>query len=143
MWRSALLLAALTSGTAQQQQFDLICNGTMHTIRVTLAPQEPDSSYSHHYRVDLKAGKWCEADCSAIRPITEIQPGFLQLQEQSKERGLLGNPGNFSSSIDRTTGEEHMMTEETDDLLGKSLTTWDGKCEPASFSGFPKIETKF
>jgi hypothetical protein len=56
---------------------------------------------------------------------------------------LLGNPGSFRASIDRTTGDERMMDEDNDQLLGKSLTTWHGKCEAAPFSGFPKIETKF
>ena len=69
MWRNALLLVALTGDTAPAQQFDLICSGTVHEIRVTLAPQTPDRSYSAHYRIDLKASKWCEAGCRALHPI--------------------------------------------------------------------------
>jgi hypothetical protein len=133
----------LASSAAPQQQFDLVCTGTLHSIRVTLAPQTPDSAYSSHYRIDLKAGKWCEGKCVAVRAIAEVQPGFLRLQEESKERSLLGNPGSFRASIDRTTGDERMMDEDNDQLLGKSLTTWHGKCEAAPFSGFQRSSRSF
>lgn len=138
-----LMLVANIAAPQPAQQFDLVCSGTISTLRVTLAAQTPDETYSRHYRIDLKSGTWCEGMCEAIRPIAEVQPGFLRLQEQNKERSILGHPGSFRSEIDRTNGEEHMTDEDRDNLLGKSLTTWDGKCSSAAFSGFPKIETKF
>lgn len=115
------------------EAFNLVCSGTL-TERTLLT--EDVSLYEVIYRVDLQQGKWCEGDCTGTRDIYEAQPTFLTLD---------ASPGYLTSSynrIDRQTGE-HMAGETVRsgrDTLSQSLR---GHCELATFTGFPKLQTKF
>jgi hypothetical protein len=145
MFRSTMLaLAAIAvpaSASAQANQFNLVCSGTMTSTSVIGADRvEP---YSSTYRIDLAAQKWCEGDCKALHDISSVQPTQLTLEERKVdtlfERSLLVN------FIDRETGA-HIITSTSSsprDRLSTLNLRWDGRCEASAFSGFPNHPVKF
>ena len=136
---AAVMIAAQPPHT--DQQFNLVCSGTTHSYFEKTASVK-DEPYSYTYRIDLKSGKWCEADCALVRPIAEAQPTFLRLQPDRNEDAPTHRE-KWTGLIDRTSGTEIMMVESSDDLLGNSTMTWKGTCTRQPFGGFPTPKTKF
>jgi hypothetical protein len=121
----ALLLLAVAAPAVAADQFDLECRGN-----VTSA----GASAARHYRVDLKAGRWCadgdNGQC-VVRPIAEVEPDLIWFERREPKF-----PGDLQIThyVSRTTGRWYWH-------LGPMET--EGTCTPEQFSGFPKLETKF
>lgn len=117
--------------------FNLICTGTVSHKDYFSEGSEP---FSRVLRVDLGAGKYCEADCGALFDIHEVQPAMIRLRKEEidtpRERRFL------DVTVDRETGRYSGLS--TSGLgRGIIIIEWEGKCERAAFSGFPNIQTKF
>jgi len=139
----ALVAAATIAAQPQhtEEQFNLVCSGTMHSYFEQTGSVK-DEPYTYTYRIDLKSGKWCEADCRVVNPIAEVQPTFLRLRPDRNEDAPTHRE-KWTSLIDRTNGTEIVMVEGWDNLLGNSTMTWKGTCERQPFTGFPEVKTKF
>lgn len=128
-----IVLVALLAAAATPQQFDLTCTGqggTDGTSSIAWAPTEV------HFRIDLATRRWCEADCKIIREIAEVQPASIWLEKQSpyeKAREIV-----HFRAINRETGQYTRIEESR-----YGSTAERGRCQPAPFSGFPEIRTKF
>lgn len=140
----ALVLAACAVpaiAAAQATQFNLLCSGTLTSSSVLNAERvEP---YSSLYRIDLATQKWCEAECKALHDISSIQPAQLTLEERKTD--TLSEKSLFLNMIDRETGAHKVLVTSStprDRLSARSLH-WEGTCEPAPFTGFPTLTTKF
>lgn len=128
------LIAA--TGEGADNKFDLQCSGTK-TIKSLWV--EKAEQYTIVYRINLGEKKWCEGECKAINDFHAIQPGFLTF------RANVGNISSGHDRVDRETGA-HMRGETVQGGRGvdsKVVWSWEGQCERAEFSGFPKLETKF
>jgi hypothetical protein len=138
-----VLAAAAIAAQPQHsdQQFNLVCSGTIHSFFENTASMK-DEPYSYTYRIDLKSGNWCEAECTVVRPIADVQPTILRL-EPNRNEDAPTHREKWTSLIDRTDGSQMTMVESWDDLLGNSTMTWKGTCERRPFSGFPEVKTKF
>lgn len=137
----AMLLAALAAGTAATeppQQFDLICTGKTEQTTINGKSQEP---FSATYHLDLQAKKWCEDGCGAIYDIYSVQPATIQLKEPKHEEHRWGDEID-ESFIGRTDGTYSALFS-TGQGMNILMRKTDGHCEPAPFTGFPKIQTKF
>jgi hypothetical protein len=121
-----MVLALTAPGSAlAADQFDLICKGTVETFDGAIRPQ------NEHYRIDLKAARYCREDCSIMGKIQETTPDRIIFKQAD-------NPSageTHSHSVSRHTGD---LTELI--LLRRSNFTWDVKshCDIAPFSGLPK-----
>ncbi|QEH80827.1 hypothetical protein EIK56_22950 [Sphingomonas sp. C8-2] len=115
-------IAAIASPAAAADQFDLVCTGKK--------PQ--------HFRVDLGQGVWCREECKNTLPIASISQTMIVFVDQQPK--LRGDPIH-NLYVDRETGKLHEYSWfPSFELVG---STTDGICEPASFSGFPVVPTKF
>lgn len=133
--------AIATQSQSADQQFNLVCSGMTHSYSEKTSSVR-DEPYSYAYRIDLKAGNWCEANCTVVRSIAEVQPTFMRLMPDRNEDAPTHRE-KWTSLISRTDGTQLTMVESWDDLLGNSTMTWKGTCERQPFSGFPKVTTKF
>ena len=106
-------LLAVPSAAAEQQQFDLVCQGGGVTER---------------YRVDLARNEACTDTCDRTWKMGEPTSGELKLIDRAPAyRGDLEE----RSTVNRATGEWRYRL----DFHGP--ITRSGSCEPAPFSGFP------
>lgn len=124
--KAFLLAAALASSSAAAttDQFDLICTGTSQGYPT-------DRPENTRYRVDLAAKQWCSLSCSDIRPIAEIEPSTIWFKNKQKQ---FASDTEWIEYVSRTSGKWVRV-------MGPWVT--DGTCEPAPFSGFPTLNTKF
>jgi hypothetical protein len=123
----ALALCASAPAFAASDQFDLVCTGKV-TIRWNLETRARIS----RYHVDLAAKQWCVDDCPAIKGFAEVSPTILVFDEA--KAAFRGDPSERLDFVKRDTG-----------YWAFSDSTWqgEGSCEPAPFSGFPTIQSKF
>jgi hypothetical protein len=118
----ALIPGALGAAPASGK-FDLECADTVETTGDPVAP------YVAHYRIDLAAKKWCEAECRTVKPLVGVQASYITFE---------GEPNSdFWHTIDRETGEDQIFSS-----IGDREHT-NGKCTKRPFSGFPTFKTKF
>jgi hypothetical protein len=117
--------------------FNLVCTGTLETKSYFDRRIEP---YERTYRMDLGAKKWCEGECKALFDFSDIGATYLILANKTVDTP---RERSFSShQIDRETGaESSLMTSGVRERI--LILKWDGQCQRAPFSGFPKFETKF
>lgn len=126
-------IAAIATPAAAADQFDLVCTGMNKDT--SLASRKP---IAKHYRVDLTSGRWCQDNCSATEPIASVAQDKIIFRSQAKQyaRDTL-----IIEEVNRVNGEW------TDVIFGAppNGNYWNtsGKCEPAQFSGFPAVATKF
>lgn len=140
-----LVTAVALAGAASPQQFDLICTGAAADTR-----NGAFEASDVHLRVDLAAGKWCEdppanysgpiRPCQVLHDIADVQPGMIWFEKETDEEQARSIA--HSRSVDRVTGEyayfhDLRILDRIDHIAIVS------KCEPAPFSGFPKVKTKF
>ncbi len=121
---------------AAAMAFNLVCTGTL----TTTAPNAPaPSPYRIEYRVDLKAGLWCQDDCSTRREIFEVTQNEITLDWERDYRARMVS----AIVMDRNTGT-HLATisDQTSDGSGR-IRRWGGKCARAAFTGFPAETRKF
>jgi hypothetical protein len=136
-----LLLAMFVTTAAPSQQFDLVCRGQWR-----FALLDPSQPHNFRLRVDLATKQWCEdappeyADrsCTVLKPIANVQPGLIVFQEESPEDKALGVTR--SQIVNRQTGKYLHYEREP---RRSSIIAVEADCEPAPFSGFPKVKTKF
>lgn len=131
--------AALIGSAEPPQQFDLVCSGERKNE--LLAPAVP---YSFRLHVDLAAGKWCQDKCGRIEPIAEAQPSIIYFEAESPEDILLGNKR--TRFVNRETGKYMRSVSEYLGPRSLGVVSSDyvqADCEPAPFSGFPELKTKF
>jgi hypothetical protein len=126
----ALLSMALVISTpalALSDQFDLICAATV-TIQGTLESRP----INRRYKIDLRANQWCANECASVKAFSEVSPTQLVFEEV--KASFKGDPSERLDFVKRDTGEWMFFS-----------ATWQGKgtCEPAAFSGFPTVKTKF
>jgi hypothetical protein len=124
--RALLFLGLLGLGSQSfaADQFDLACSGTVTGVGQT----------TRHYRVDLKAGKWCangDDDKCVAKPIAEVAPDLIRFERRDPQY-----PGDTKiiHYVVRTTGHWYERWD---------VMETEGTCEPAPFSGFPETQTKF
>lgn len=138
-----LILAAASATTSKPAQFDLVCSDGR--IRFDLLDEY--KPWPMHLRIDLAAMKWCEdpppsmshiTPCAVLHPVARAEPGVIFLDEATPEEKALGITR--SQSINRQTGSYSYYSS---DPRRHSVIDAKATCEPAPFSGFPKIETKF
>jgi hypothetical protein len=109
----AAIMLALPGAAAEQQQFDLICQGGGVTVR---------------YRVDLARNEACSDTCDRVWKMGVPTSGELKLIDRAPAyRGDLEE----RSTVSRSTGEWQYR------LMFHGPVTRSGVCAPASFSGFP------
>lgn len=137
---AAALLSVPSIAAAPAAQFDLKCAGTQSTKSIGAEDAKP---YASIYRIDLAQKKWCEGECEALHDIVDVQATQLTLEEENvdapSERSMLSN------TVDRQTGA-HKITASSSSPRAPAtaiVMKWEGSCEPAAFSGFPEIATKF
>lgn len=120
----AMVLSPCTLGAAPaSNRFDLECADTVQTTGDPVAP------YMAHYRIDLAAKKWCEAECRTVKSLAGVQASYITLE---------GEPNSeFWHSIDREKGEDQIFSS-----IGPTEHT-SGQCAKRPFSGFPTFKTKF
>jgi hypothetical protein len=137
---TAAFLAMPAMAAAPAVQFNLNCSGTFSARSLYVDKTEP---YSSVYRIDLAAGKWCEADCKALHDIASVQPTQITLTE--KKVDTPSEKSQLSNVIDRETGEHRILSLYSSPRDRRMISTlnWKGSCEPAPFSGFPSFDTKF
>jgi hypothetical protein len=128
----ALLLLLAVAG-AQPQQFDLQC---------TFSGRQPKGSPTgEHYRVDLAAGRWCLGACTEVKKVVEATATKIVLENE--EAAYRGAPVH-QHEINRATGAlwRYDRFEIGPPSAGDTFIT-EGQCQPAPFSGFPEVQTKF
>jgi hypothetical protein len=131
---SFLAFAAVAGST-----FNLICSGTITENSMFVTDKvEP---YSVTYRVDLDTKQWCDGECKALHPIHEVQPAFLIL-EAPRDVDTPSRYEMFRSEISRETGK-HTMLSTSGRGASILILKWQGQCDHAPFSEFPKPATKF
>jgi hypothetical protein len=118
--------------------FNLLCTGTVTTNGASGLPDRP---YSYTYMIDLDAGKWCSGECKAIHKIVSIQPAQITLEDSEESDPVLGI-SKLKVFVNRETGR-HTGIGSSRPRGRPNEIYWDGQCERAPFSGFPKIITKF
>lgn len=84
-------------------------------------------------RVDLDARLWCEGNCLG-RPSRILREDAYKIVF---EDGKDGDDSEYYA-VDRTTGK---ITQ--DDITNGERFTYNGTCEPATFTGFPEPHPKF
>lgn len=145
MFRSTALALSLfvcpAIAASPSAQFDLMCSGTLTTTSA-LTPRQA-KPYSSHYRIDLAAKKWCEAECKVLHDVAAVQPAQLTLQ--SEEVDTLHERSSLMNIVDRETGAHKILasSSSTHDQRTATILHWEGSCEPGTFSGFPDLDTKF
>lgn len=127
----ALAAAALAA-------FNLTCTGVVTTK--SMQPEET-KPYSHNYRLDLEANKWCEGDCKSTWPIYKVDPGYITLEEP-RTVDTVSESYKSRGVIDRVKGTESILTSGGKGALFR-FSSWNGVCTKGTFSGFPKPVTKF
>jgi hypothetical protein len=119
---AALFPSAICAGPASNK-FDLECSDTVETTGNAVP------AYLAHYRIDLVARKWCEAECRTVKPIAVVQSSYITLE---------GEPNSdYWHTLDREKGEDQIFSQ----IDGMEHTT--GQCKRLPFSGFPAFKTKF
>lgn len=130
----------MAGAVAALAAFNLLCQGMLTTTTFDGQQVEP---YSRTYRVDLDAGQWCESDCKILRPIVEVQPAFITLQDSKATDPALRST--VLNMVNRETGAHTILSTL---VMGRRTTTtvvsrFEGQCERQDFTGFPELETKF
>lgn len=133
-----LLLLALVS--ASPQQFDLVCSGqSRYSFSDAFKPD------NFRLRVNLATKQWCQdvppgssvPSCVVLHPIADVQPGVIVFERESPiEKGMGITRAHL---VSRTSGE--YMHYERDPETG--IIDVHAHCDPAPFSGFPNVQTKF
>lgn len=127
------MIAALLMAQAVAA-FNLECSGTtkellseLGSLNVKTVSEKP---FSKTYRIDLAAGRWCDGDCIATKPMVEIAETTITLiHTDSSIEGLRAD-------------SELVVHRETGAYISRvrfGLTTYwaEGECRRAPFSGFP------
>jgi len=110
----AAIMLALPGAAAEEQRFDLICQGGGATVR---------------YRVDLARNEACSDTCDRVWKMGVPTSGELKLIDRAPAyRGDIEE----RDVVNRTTGEWRRFVEANGHLYRRR-----GQCEPAPFSGFP------
>jgi hypothetical protein len=133
-----LVLIGLAAGAQPQQQFDLVCSGTLESHSITGDESKP---YSYRYRFDLAQNKWCEGACKAPRDILRLAPTQITLADEKTD--TVREHAYRSVTIDRETGRHSILSTSNSRFTGPITMKWEGQCEKQPFSGFPEFETKF
>lgn len=122
----ALVAGSFFAGAAQAaDQFDLRCQGTLQVGR------KPAAKWSQTYRIDLRSGRWCFADCPKVNGIARFDAGEIVLTDRDDRP-----TGRWIEklTISRSTGRLRQT------IVGLEYEV-DAECEPAPFTNIP--ETKF
>jgi hypothetical protein len=142
---SAVILWLAAGATQPNQQFDLVCTGAVKS-----GDEHAFKPADAHFTIDLAKQKWCldalpgtsAQSCAAIHDIADIQPTKIWFEKESEaeqEQHLM-----HWSAVDRQTGEYTSIHQfDLPDGMGRQTVALEAHCEPAPFSGFPKIATKF
>jgi hypothetical protein len=127
------------AAAAAAAAFNLVCSGTISTEDYS-GPKPPEP-YRYEYRIDLDAKKWCESDCPVLHDVAAAQATAIML-EPRKDVDTPTRREFYLGEIDRVTGR-HSIISTSGRGAGILIMKWEGRCESAPFSGFPKHETKF
>ncbi len=137
----ALVAPAVNSIAAEKaDSFDLICKGEQRALSIL---GEKVEEYTYRYRVDLKAGLWCEGECKYRHPLANVSPTQITLTDKKadtpSERTI------DSNFVNRETGAHYVLSSSSNprDRRATISITWKGQCDPAAFSGFPDFATRF
>jgi hypothetical protein len=107
--------------------FNLVCTGTLRTGPVGLAlPESGGEPFAITYRVDLASRSWCSDACDATEPLALVTDTEILLREDHRANGshviIVGRLlGLFADTF----------------INGNVATLRSGRCEQATFTGFP------
>lgn len=124
-----LILGALLIANS----FNLICSGNVEISDATPRTE----AYTVQYRVNLDTNQWCQGDCSTVESIYEVEDGELTLRYERDIQVRVTD----AILLNRVTGA-HFATEHSIDD-GLIMRTFNGKCETAPFTPFPRVRQKF
>lgn len=133
---SSTAIAAVVAAT-----FNLTCSGTHTTKAFQVDTTEP---FSISYRIDLDKKLVCEGECKVTRPIKEVLPTSIILEEET-----IDTPSSYRMrlvGINRETGEYTAMSSDRSNAIGPAsiyITKRAGQCVRSDFTGFPTPVTKF
>lgn len=119
------LLSLLASSAVAQQQFDLVCQGT---ISHAAAGKELESRpWTPHIVVDLTARRFCwrQTNCTELYPIKSIELDKIVFND--------GDSYVIPQQINRRTG--YLQMHSIDPAIGFVMRS-QATCRPAPFSGF-------
>jgi len=136
---SAVATLPMASPAASANAFNLNCSGSLRTLMPYLLKDETEP-YSKTYRIDLDAKKWCDGECKAQFDIAEVTPLAIILQDKNIDTPR--EHQKVRAQISRETGAEYIYANSGVGRMRMTMV-WDGRCEKAAFSGFPRFETKF
>lgn len=139
VWSAAFSVLALAGPAAAAEQFNLTCNGSERTL-IPMALKDETKPYSHTYRIDLAAGKWCVDACRDQMDIISSTAVIIILEQQKVDTPR--EHVDILNQVSRETGA-HLTVASSGFGRGVASTYGHGQCEKAEFTGFPKIETKF
>jgi hypothetical protein len=141
----ALLYAFSTRANATENQFNLICSGTIKTEIIGDNPTYKD--YNYEFRLDLDGGIYClsnvGASCSNIKYINNSNEKTINLKNLDSKNGneIIQEVEFFN----RSTGVHyaHYISKYTDRTARMLAIVWEGSCEKLPFGGFPEFQKKF
>lgn len=94
---SAVFALVATTATAQtNQQFDLMCRGTLDVYNRAGGSLIRTYPLDNRYRLDLDQRVWCVNDCQDLKDIGEVTSTRIVLTESGRA---------ISLTVDRLTGE--------------------------------------
>lgn len=120
-------IAILAATAADEQRFNLVCDGESYSVKSMLAPRENVRSFSWTYRVDLRAGQWCTEECVAPRPIIEVTDNAIVFEKE--------NRGTLNDTI--TLAYRHTGVLFSRFRLGEFASVAEANCRKVPFTGFP------
>jgi hypothetical protein len=132
----ALAIAGVSAPNASQDQFDLICTGTL-THQVSLSKLADELPWTGRLRVDLKSGLFCPDECKVAERIAKIEPDSIVFKEWPKH---VINYQIDASKINRLTGyysRNHSKYRSKNNPI-EFMDRYSAKCKSTEFTGFPK-----
>lgn len=119
-------MALLANSEGSPQQFDLVCKGTYFD-----GPEKVAEPVERRLRVDLAGEKFCFDDCELVRDIHAVQPDRVEFIKNVVPRRSVA-----TATVSRKTGEYEQLIL---DAAYSLRMEWKLQCDPAPFSGFPKV----
>ncbi|MBU3076530.1 hypothetical protein [Sphingomonas quercus] len=123
-----LAIGLATTPALAADQFDLLCKGQQK-----FTPDGAATPIEAHYRVDVAAGSYCRDQCIGIDKLAGAAPGKIAFKAHAK-----------------ANEQDELVDESYEPATGKWVDLYagpyppgeyaatEGKCEAATFSGFPK-----
>lgn len=111
---------ALTAAAAAT--FNLVCSGN---ALVWFNGKSHTEAYESTFRVDLRAGRYCAADCEETKAIQRVTPTEIVFLSRS-------DPEFREMKVNRASGAYQNVAHD-----GRGGQSFRGQCQRRAFTGFP------